>query len=91
MSDSTLAKYPLTKYTPVAIETADPIEVAFVDISDANGVPELITVFPYTIVSFADKDSPSSNALNLKLLSESKYFTYIVKSVTLFPSGNATY
>ena len=37
--------------------------------------------------SSAINDSPSWKGLNWKLLSESKYFTYIVRSSTSFPSG----
>jgi len=42
----TFAKNPLIKYVPSPIDAAEPIEVAFKSIRDANGVPELITVFP---------------------------------------------
>ena len=71
------------------MDAAEPIDVAFDDNKDANGVPALIVVFPYVIFSSAINDSPFSNGLNSKLLSESIYLTYIVKSSTLISSGKA--
>ena len=51
------------------MKAADPIDVAFSEINDANGVFAVIVVFPYTIFSVHVKVSPSVNVLICELLS----------------------
>ena len=73
------------------IETAEPIEVASVEISAENIVPALIMVFLYVIFSSQYSDSPSVNGLNWLLLSESIYFTKIVGYSISILFGRLTY
>ena len=47
------------------MEAADPIEVAFKLINEANAVPAFIVVFPYVIFSSAINASPSSKSSNI--------------------------
>ena len=65
----TLTKNPLIKKTPWDIKAADPIDVAFSEISDVNGVFAVIVVFPYITFSVQVKVSPSVKALIFELLS----------------------
>ena len=83
VSFSTLTNWPLTKYTPSAIEKEVPVEVASTEIHDANDSPEGIKLSlsgPEVISALDDNNSPSINVSKLLFWTPDEiYWTYIVK------------